>query len=62
MYTTVIDMYKLLLTLFILLLIVFVFYKLYMGIWFFQEGLTQKGFGRKDGNRKTRTYSIGRRT
>ena len=47
MYTTVIDMYKLLLTICILLLIVFVFYKLYMGIWFFQEGLTQKDLEEK---------------
>lgn len=41
MYTTIIHMYKKLLTLLVILLIIFVFYKLYMGIWFFHEGLTE---------------------
>ncbi len=41
MYIIITHMYKLLLTLLVILLFLYVFYKLYMGIWFFHEGLTQ---------------------
>ena len=41
MYIIITHMYKQLLTLLVILLFLYVFYKLYMGIWFFHEGLTQ---------------------